>query len=74
MKYEEMRSRMKNTSVKLSTSADSFTLGALLVSVLGFDILLGVNPADYAILGTIGLALIVWLFYRSREKSWNKTA
>lgn len=64
---------MKNTSIELNTST-SLTLFALLVSVLGFDILLGVNLLDYAILATIGLALIVLLFYRSRRRQWSKTA
>ncbi len=73
MKSEEMRGRVNNTRVAPNTSAKSATLCALLFSVLGFDILLGVNLADYALLATIALALIVLLFYRSREKSWNKT-
>lgn len=69
-----MNGRAKNTSVALSSSAESVTLCALLFSVLGFDALLGVNLADYAILATIALALIGWLVHRSWGKSWNKTA
>ena len=45
----------------------------MLVLVLGFDILLGVEMAGYAMLAAFGLALIVLLFYRSRRESWNKT-
>lgn len=74
MRPDEVRNRIKDTSIKLNTSAVSVTLCVLLVSVLGFDILLGVHLADYAILAATALALIAWLFYRSRGKSWNKTA
>jgi hypothetical protein len=74
MKPEEMRRRMKGTGVELNTSAMSVTLCALLFSVLAFDILFGVNLADYAILATLALALIALLFYRSRGNSWHKTA
>lgn len=70
MKWEET---MKNTSIELRSSADSVTLCAMLVSVVGFDIFLGVDIAGYAMLATIGLALIVWLSYRSRRESWSKT-
>lgn len=70
MKWED---RMNNKRAGLSSSAASVTLSAMLVSVLGFDILLGVDIVDYMMLATVGLALIVLLFYRSRRESWGKT-
>lgn len=69
-----MRSRMKKTIAALNASAKSITLCVLLFAVLGFDFVVGVNLADHAVLATIALALIVWLFYRSRGSSCNKTA
>jgi len=74
MKPEEMTGQIKDAVRKLKTSGKSITLGVLLLSVLVFDMLVGVNLADYAMLAALALALIALLFFRSRGNSWNKTA